>query len=679
MKEFTLRIVMLCFMVTAWQNMCRAAVDAGAAEVIVSLKTPGNPAVDYTLRPVAASRTDGYREYAGIDGLPLEVRQKVERAGDVQHVTVVLKATSDVYFSYSCRLNTGAEHSSCEFLLPGFWYRKNLRSPDNVPSFKVSDSWTVREDRLSSPVSVIWDSAGGVFYAVARTDKHAVHALAPHLSGDVVLSGETSLGHLGFRNIGGKSALVYGFPYMETPHTYVKKLRLAPAVRSFQYLAANDSVTLTWDVYSKAAATYSDCVRTVWEMCYDLYSPATVEPSYTPDTMKSVMSNFFEESYVKAAPVNYYSGVGIDINTCKTADMAEVGFIGRNLLNAFNALEYGESHGRAGLVENARSVFDSYLAGGFMPNGLLREVINIRKGKTDPVFSIRRQSEGAYALLLYMYYSKARGQRPRQWEDAVRRLLDRIVELQKADGSFPRKFNEHLGVIDGTGGSTSSAILPLVLGHKYFKDKRYLSAAQNAMAYIEKEIISKSDYFSSTLDANCEDKEASISAAMGAYYLALVSKGRQADHYAALAREAAYFALSWFYTWDVPFARGQMLGDLGLKSRGWGNVSIENNHIDVFVFDFADLLRWLGDRYGESRFSGFADVITTSMSQLLPYEGHLCGVAKKGYYPEVVQHTNWDYGLNGKGFYTKIFAPGWTVASLWELYTPKRVEGLLCR
>lgn len=29
--------------------------------------------------------------------------------------------------------------------------------------------------------------------------------------------------------------------------------------------------------------------------------------------------------------------------------------------------------------------------------------------------------------------------------------------------------------------------------------------------------------------------------------------------------------------------KGQMLGDIGLKTRGWGNVSVENNHIDVFI------------------------------------------------------------------------------------------------
>ncbi len=73
----------------------------------------------------------------------------------------------------------------------------------------------------------------------------------------------------------------------------------------------------------------------------------------------------------------------------------------------------------------------------------------------------------------------------------------------------------------------------------------------------------------------------------------------------------------------------------------------------------------------------FAEVISTSMRQLLPHEGHLCGIAKSGFYPEVVQHTNWDYGKNGKGYYNDIFAPGWTVASLWELLTPGRAERFL--
>lgn len=60
------------------------------------------------------------------------------------------------------------------------------------------------------------------------------------------------------------------------------------------------------------------------------------------------------------------------------------------------------------------------------------------------------------------------------------------------------------------------------------------------------------------------------------------------------------------------------------------------------------------------------------MLQLIPEKGSMYGIALEGYCPEVVQHTNWDYGRNGKGFYNDIFAPGWAVASLWQMLSPGR-------
>ncbi|MDE6423086.1 MAG: hypothetical protein K2K95_06675, partial [Muribaculaceae bacterium] len=207
-----------------------------------------------------------------------------------------------------------------------------------------------------------------------------------------------------------------------------------------------------------------------------------------------------------------------------------------------------------------------------------------------------------------------------------------------------------------------------------FKNKKYLESARATAKYLENELIDKSDYFSSTLDANCEDKEASLYASTAMYYLTHVTSGKERNHYMDMCRKAAYFCLSWYYMWDVPFAKGQMLGDVDFKSRGWGNVSVENNHIDVFVFEFATVLDKLAQHYGENRFSNFSNVIKSSMLQLMPREDNTFDIAKAGYYPEVVQHTTWDYGRNGKGFYNDIFAPGWTVASLWQMLSPDRVD-----
>ncbi len=643
----------------------------------ISLKVPGNDAKQY---PLALQKMqDGMYSCRASEKLPLDIiRQVVDKDGK-QRITVTLKALENVYFNYGEQIKTGYKHSDCQFYMPGFWYRRNLRSPKEAPSFHTSDSWLVREDRLSTPLTAAFNPASGTSMSVIRIDKFDKEALTTHKEGEVILSGETSIGYTGFCNVDGMTVLAYGFPYKEAPKTYIRKLTLAPAVEAFQLLRKGDSISMTWEVSERNAADFSECVQRTWEYCYDTNRPKPVDTPYTVDRMKEVMSNFFVESYVSNTPTHYYSGVELETATCANTDVAEVGFVGRTLLNAFNALEYGKQQNRQDLVDNANHIFDTYLQNGFSPAGFFNEVVHYNRGFKETRHSIRRQSEGVYAILNYLNYEKQQKRKHPEWEKRIRGMLDSFLKLQNEDGSFPRKFKDDFSIVDASGGSTPSATLPLVMASKYFKDKRYLASAKRTVDYLEKELISKADYFSSTLDANCEDKEASLYAATAAYYLALVTKGEERAHYAGLANKAAYFALSWYYTWDVPFAEGQMLGDIGLKTRGWGNVSVENNHIDVFIFEFADVLHWLSKEYNEPRFSDFAEVISTSMRQLLPYEGHMCGIAKVGYYPEVVQHTNWDYGRNGKGYYNNIFAPGWTVASLWELFTPGRAEQFLLK
>lgn len=643
----------------------------------ISLKVPGNDAKQY---PLALQKMqDGMYSCRASETLPLDIiRQVVDKDGK-QRITVTLKALENVYFNYGEQIKTGYKHSDCQFYMPGFWYRRNLRSPKEAPSFHTSDSWLVREDRLSTPLTAAFNPASGTSMSVIRIDKFDKEALTTHKEGEVILSGETSIGYTGFCNVDGMTVLAYGFPYKEAPKTYIRKLTLAPAVEAFQLLRKGDSISMTWEVSERNAADFSECVQRTWEYCYDTNRPKPVDTPYTVDRMKEVMSNFFVESYVSNTPTHYYSGVELETATCANTDVAEVGFVGRTLLNAFNALEYGKQQNRQDLVDNANHIFDTYLQNGFSPAGFFNEVVHYNRDFKETRHSIRRQSEGVYAILNYLNYEKQQKRKHPEWEKCIKGMLDSFLKLQNEDGSFPRKFKDDFSIVDASGGSTPSATLPLVMASKYFKDKRYLASAKRTVDYLEKELISKADYFSSTLDANCEDKEASLYAATAAYYLALVTKGEERAHYAGLAKKAAYFALSWYYTWDVPFAEGQMLGDIGLKTRGWGNVSVENNHIDVFIFEFADVLHWLSKEYNEPRFSDFAEVISTSMRQLLPYEGHMCGIAKVGYYPEVVQHTNWDYGRNGKGYYNNIFAPGWTVASLWELFTPGRAEQFLLK
>ena len=636
----------------------------------ITLKTPGNPAATYDLRE---SATEGGGILEADQQLPLTIRrQKTETENEIR-IVLTLTATDLLYYNVEALFTTGLTHENCLFYMPGFWYHKNLRSPKSAPSFHTSDSWQVREDRLSTPLTGIYDEKSGTYYTVLRTDTPDCEALACHNYGDVILSGKTSLGFTGFRNADAHAALVFGFPYCEAPKSYVRKLTLAPAVRAFEKLEKGETRRLTWTLRKGVSPSYSSFVADVWNYSFDALDPQPVKPRYTPAEAKAILAEYFAQSYVGDYPLKYTSGVELRTADCESTGIAEIGFVGRVLLNEYNALEYGEANGREDLAANARSIFDSYLRYGFTPGGLLREVVDFKRGRETDVYSIRRQSEGVYALLNYLAYEKQQGRSHPEWEARIRTLLEKFLSLQNPDGSFPRKFRDNLTVVDASGGSTPSATLPLTMAYTYFKNEAYRRSARRTADYLEKNLISKADYFSSTLDANCEDKEASLYAATAMYYMTFVSEGTERQRYIDLCREAAYFALSWYYLWDVPFAQGQMLGDAGFRSRGWGNVSVENNHVDVFIFEFATVLDFLAETCNEPRFSRTSAVIKSSMLQLMPVEGSMFEIGRTGYYPEVVQHTAWDYGKNGKGFYNDIFAPGWTVASLWQMLSPDRV------
>ncbi|MCH7397015.1 hypothetical protein MM236_03405 [Belliella sp. DSM 107340] len=636
------------------------------------LKKPGNQSKEF---PIAINESG---KFLATKEIPVQIEVQFEESDEYTDILVNIKAQEQVYFNFSSKIHfSDIEFEPSQVLMPGYWYRKNLRSPDNAPSIRESTDWLVREDRLSTPLTSVFDPKSKKGYSLLRLDGIETLSLTTHDAGEVVLSGENDLGALGFGKSGNETYLEFAFPYAERPYTYIRKLTLADAITTFAKLEAGEIRQLKYRVQKHHKNDFSDFVADVWEHSYKEMKPSVLEDQkFSDHEIKSTLTSFFKSSYVDFEELKGFSGVHLETATCTSTGILEVGFIGRVLLNAFNALEFGEANQDAELVEMANAVFDSYNSNGFNASGLIREVIDFDKKTETDVFSIRRQSEGIYAFLLYLKYEKKQGRQHKELEGKVKNLFARLMTLQFADGSFPRKFDKDLKVIDETGGSSPSIVLPLTMAYHYFNDKQYLETARKVAIYQEEAIINPSDYFSSTLDADCEDKEASLYAATAMYYLAQVTKGKEKLHYINLAKKAAYFTLSWYYTWDVPFAQGQMLGDIGLKSRGWGNVSVENNHIDVFIFEFDEVLDWLAEETNQQEFSAFAKVIRSSMrEQILPHPGNMMGIGKVGYYPEVVQHTAWDYGKNGKGFYNDIFAPGWTVASIWELLIIGRTSG----
>jgi hypothetical protein len=650
------------------------SVLAHTIESKLTIKTAGNPALEYPLTWLEKKSTS----WSLKSDMESEVEINVQRINNTY--TFKISALENVNLNLQNYLLTNFKYEKSDFLLPGLWYKKNRRSSPGSPSINEASSWSFREDRLSTPLTGVYHQTSHEALTITRVDAIDKESLGVPYVGDVMLTGYSDLGSLGFGKSSDNVYLQFGYPYQESPKTYIRKLTLAPESLAFVSLQKGDVVELSYEVIEQSAENYADFVKQVWQYSFDTMQPQVVKNVLPTEDVKSILSNFYKESFINDAELSGFSGAHITTANAERLNVLEVGFIGRVLLNAFNSLEYGEQIADKTLISMGQEVFDTYLEHGFNQTGFIRENVDfVHPGNhLEDVLSIRRQSEGIYAALLYMQKLKTAGKASTAWEKKIAFLLDNLLKLQRKEGSFPRKFDPQFNIIDDSGGSSASAVLALVMAYTYFDDSKYLISAKQTAEYLAKEIVLKSEYFSSTLDANSVDKEASFYTATAFYYLALVSNGEERQNYLNLATTANYFVMSWYYTWDVPFAKGQMLGDVGFKTRGWGNVSVENNHVDVFIFGYLDVMRWLAKETHDSRLNKFADVIESSMkSQLLPREGHMFNIGKVGYHPEVVQHTNWDYGHFGKGFYNDIFAPGWVVASLWEMLTPGRAEDFL--
>ena len=181
--------------------------------------------------------------------------------------------------------------------MPGFWYKKNLRSPQNAPSIQVAKSWSVRDDRLSSPLVAAFNQSKGDYFYVRRSNKLTQESLLPQKEGEVILPSSTSIGSLGFHTEASSNiSLTAQFPFYEAPYSYQSKLTLKPALESFITLDAGKSISFSWDVTEGFANDFTDFVEQLWIQSFDFHSPQRLERNLSNREIKSILVNYFKES-----------------------------------------------------------------------------------------------------------------------------------------------------------------------------------------------------------------------------------------------------------------------------------------------------------------------------------------------------------------------------------------------
>lgn len=96
-----------CLVLPVWEQLKYVPENM---KVELSLKVPGNNAVNYKLHPDKLENSYFDYEWRSDNKLPITVFHKVEERDSCMRLTVQLTAAQDVYFNYRQLLSTGYRH-----------------------------------------------------------------------------------------------------------------------------------------------------------------------------------------------------------------------------------------------------------------------------------------------------------------------------------------------------------------------------------------------------------------------------------------------------------------------------------------------------------------------------------------------------------------------------------------
>ena len=256
--------------------------------------------------------------------------------------------------------------------------------------------------------------------------------------------------------------------------------------------------------------------------------------------------------------------------------------------------------------------------------------------RTDPVSEGQAMNSIALAI---KYGRKNKTVVTDKWEDFLKKACDlHLTRINNADWN-PRNTAE------------AFYISPFLIASKIFKNKEYeRTALKIADYYAERHLDMEEPYWGGTLDATCEDKEGAWGAFQG--FMTAYEYTKE-NKYLKYAKHAGDVVLSYTVVWDIPFNAGR-LGDHALKTRGWTNVSAQNQHLDVYGVLETPMLYRLGQYTNNEALKRLAVTMYRSCGQMIdPF----------GSQGEQLQQTNFAqhgdmsnvYKLRGG------YSEGWTV------------------
>lgn len=250
----------------------------------------------------------------------------------------------------------------------------------------------------------------------------------------------------------------------------------------------------------------------------------------------------------------------------------------------------------------------------------------------------------------------ALGQKDKTWLNACKKVIDKVMLSQRADGAFAAKYSS----TDGSGFNYDRFegcwFLPAVsMMYKLTGDKKYLLSAQKAVYYYHSYHL-RGELWGTPMDAvNAVDEEGNLSFIIGCVELHKLTKDLQ-------ILKMAIDGLNWEFSWKFGYNTrhtNDPLKKLNWSSCGGSITSTHNVHIHQMGNLIAEELYYLykktGDKYIKDRLH---DTCLWGLQTFNHFDGEF-GFGKAGWATEHFSHSDAAHGMQYE----------WDGA-IWQEYLP---------
>ena len=532
-----------------------------------------------------------------------------------------------------------------EYFVPGIWYRTNFtnRMAGALAKNPGDHYFLFREDRLPLPLVMLRNTADGHTVSLLHAGSEPTT-----FSGDRgverVIDERMQFGSIGVRQLGGTS-VAFMFPGSEGERNHV--VRRSPDGWALRSHPVKKGIPHHYQLIIRFSKTenYPDAIETTWKHAFDIYQPK-LRPVDVRAAFHGLVDTLDHYSVSRGydAPGFPFS-VNLPDGTARAYNY-QMGFVGRQLPNAYILIHHGLAEKRSDLRGKSEEIVDFWAANCLLPSGLPRTWYDPAKGNgakgtwrngDNPRggTAMRVATTGMEGMLSAWQLVKRAGTDRPAWLAACRKFGDWLVANQNADGSYYLAYSHHL--TDGkhlptetSKFTTTNPIRFLVMIHQATGDPRYRDAANHAGKFCLTHIHQPYNYIGSVIDnPNVIDRESGQEAIYA--FLALYDLTQEKPWLDA-AVQAARYAETWMYACEIPPEIGSDMTDFPKDRSIVGQTLIATGQSAADLgfafssFDYYRLYLFTGDPH----FLTIARLLLHNTKQALNWDGSLYPGQPKG-------------------------------------------------